>query len=136
RRGLSSRFLNTIDRESALDSAAAMPSLINSEIRMSLESITTSLYSVRCLDSRGRLRTYNRDMPFESVRKAAEADFPTRWGHFRIFGFVGTPMAKAPDPECTAVLFKSTATAEIFALSLHDALCSCPFGAADWHRHR
>ncbi|MGH9617059.1 MAG: GTP cyclohydrolase II [Acidobacteriaceae bacterium] len=29
-------------------------------------------------------------MPFESIRKTAEADFPTRWGHFRIFGFVGT----------------------------------------------
>ncbi|HTJ29595.1 MAG TPA: hypothetical protein VL346_03815, partial [Acidobacteriaceae bacterium] len=28
-------------------------------------------------------------MPFESVEKVAEADFPTRWGHFRIFGFEG-----------------------------------------------
>lgn len=26
-------------------------------------------------------------MPFESVRKVAEADFPTRWGQFRILGF-------------------------------------------------
>jgi GTP cyclohydrolase II len=26
-------------------------------------------------------------MPFESVRKLADADFPTRWGHFRIQGF-------------------------------------------------
>jgi GTP cyclohydrolase II len=24
-----------------------------------------------------------------SVRKLAEADFPTRWGHFRILGFDG-----------------------------------------------
>ena len=29
-------------------------------------------------------------MPFESVRKVADADFPTRWGHFRILGFEGT----------------------------------------------
>jgi GTP cyclohydrolase II len=26
-------------------------------------------------------------MPFEFVRKLADADFPTRWGHFRILGF-------------------------------------------------
>jgi GTP cyclohydrolase II len=28
-------------------------------------------------------------MPFESVRKLADADFPTRWGQFRILGFEG-----------------------------------------------
>jgi GTP cyclohydrolase II len=28
-------------------------------------------------------------MPFESVRKLADADFPTRWGQFRIMGFEG-----------------------------------------------
>ena len=28
-------------------------------------------------------------MPFESVKKIAEADFPTRWGGFRILGFEG-----------------------------------------------
>jgi GTP cyclohydrolase II len=28
-------------------------------------------------------------MPFESVTKMADADFPTRWGHFRILGFEG-----------------------------------------------
>ncbi|MBT9330406.1 GTP cyclohydrolase II [Paracidobacterium acidisoli] len=28
-------------------------------------------------------------MPFESVCKVADADFPTRWGHFRILGFEG-----------------------------------------------
>jgi GTP cyclohydrolase II len=28
-------------------------------------------------------------MGFKSVRKIAEANFPTRWGAFRIFGFVG-----------------------------------------------
>jgi len=28
-------------------------------------------------------------MPFASVTKVADADFPTRWGHFRIMGFEG-----------------------------------------------
>jgi GTP cyclohydrolase II len=32
---------------------------------------------------------YNRPMPFASVRKVADADFPSRWGHFRILGFEG-----------------------------------------------
>ena len=32
-------------------------------------------------------------MGFESVKKIAEADFPTRWGHFRIMGFEGVPPA-------------------------------------------
>ena len=34
-------------------------------------------------------------MPFASVRKLADADFPTRWGHFRILGFEGV----IADPE-------------------------------------
>jgi GTP cyclohydrolase II len=33
--------------------------------------------------------TYNQTMPFASVTKIADADFPTRWGHFRILGFEG-----------------------------------------------
>lgn len=28
-------------------------------------------------------------MPFDSVRKVADADFPTQWAHFRILGFEG-----------------------------------------------
>ena len=28
-------------------------------------------------------------MPYERVHKIADADFPTRWGHFRILGFEG-----------------------------------------------
>jgi GTP cyclohydrolase II len=32
-------------------------------------------------------------MAFASVTKAAEADFPTRWGAFRIFGFQGKTIA-------------------------------------------
>jgi len=38
-------------------------------------------------------------MPFSSVSKVADADFPTRWGHFRILGFEGvleSPRAGSP----------------------------------------
>ena len=35
------------------------------------------------------VETYNRKMAFETVRKVADADLPTRWGHFRILGFEG-----------------------------------------------
>jgi GTP cyclohydrolase II len=35
-------------------------------------------------------------MPFLSVRKMADADFPTRWGHFRILGFEGTVQNPQP----------------------------------------
>ncbi len=35
-------------------------------------------------------------MAFESVKKVAEADFPTRWGRFRILGFEGV----RPDAKC------------------------------------
>src|SRR5947209_16312138 len=35
-------------------------------------------------------------MPFETVRKVADADFPTRWGHFRILGFEG--LIANPEP--------------------------------------
>ena len=40
-------------------------------------------------------------MSFLSVRKLAEADFPTRWGHFRIHGFEG--LVEDPQP-CNANL--------------------------------
>ncbi|MDE3105103.1 MAG: GTP cyclohydrolase II [Acidobacteriota bacterium] len=35
-------------------------------------------------------------MSFTSVRKVADADFPTRWGHFRILGFEG--VVENPQP--------------------------------------
>src|SRR6516164_1757339 len=35
-------------------------------------------------------------MGFESVKKIAEADFPTRWGAFRIMGFEGVLPAARP----------------------------------------
>ena len=36
-------------------------------------------------------------MALEGVKKVAEADFPTRWGAFRIFGFEGTISAQKSD---------------------------------------
>ncbi len=43
-------------------------------------------------------------MPYTSVQKKAEADFPTRWGHFRILGFEGLRADSAPGcpPDPTA----------------------------------
>ena len=40
-------------------------------------------------------------MGLVSVRKIAEADFPTRWGAFRIFGFEG--VLAGPRPDCEPV---------------------------------
>jgi GTP cyclohydrolase II len=37
-------------------------------------------------------------MAFESVKKVAEAEFPTRWGAFRILGFEGTTAAESGKP--------------------------------------
>ena len=44
-------------------------------------------------------------MPFVSVRQLADADFPTRWGHFRILGFEGLtePRDLNTDPNSRAV---------------------------------
>jgi GTP cyclohydrolase II len=36
-------------------------------------------------------------MPFVSVTKVADADFPTRWGHFRILGFEGLTQPGEPN---------------------------------------
>ena len=41
-------------------------------------------------------------MPLESVQKVAEADFPSRWGRFRILGFEGALSAPRPCDEATA----------------------------------
>lgn len=35
-------------------------------------------------------------MPLESIQQVANADFPTRWGHFRILGFEGQVIAGEP----------------------------------------
>lgn len=41
-------------------------------------------------------------MGFESVKKIAEADFPTRWGAFRILGFEGRIAAARPRGDASA----------------------------------
>jgi len=41
-------------------------------------------------------------MAFKSVKKVAEADFPTRWGAFRILGFEGRPAEAGSPGEATA----------------------------------
>ena len=46
-------------------------------------------------------KTYNQKMPFTSVKQVADADFPTRWGHFRILGFEGTLDNSAPCNDAT-----------------------------------
>jgi GTP cyclohydrolase II len=43
-------------------------------------------------------------MGFENVKKIAEADFPTRWGDFRIIGFEGLPAAQAGEAETLVAL--------------------------------
>ncbi len=41
-------------------------------------------------------------MPLESVKKVADADLPTRWGHFRILGFEGVRIDPEPCEPGTA----------------------------------
>ncbi len=38
-------------------------------------------------------------MPFTTVTRVADADFPTRWGHFRILGFEGVQEGLAGEPD-------------------------------------
>jgi GTP cyclohydrolase II len=52
--------------------------------------------SSRRADHAQKPQTYNQDMPFEYVRKVADADFPTRWGSFRILGFEGVLIDAPP----------------------------------------
>lgn len=65
-------------------------------------------------------------MPFASVRKAAEADFPTRWGHFRIFGFVGTRAGEAPEPGCETNSYQNEQQEEMVALVMGDVSSAPP----------
>lgn len=65
-------------------------------------------------------------MPFEQVRKVADADFPTRWGHFRIFGFVGQRNTDAPEPDCGTGSLQNAATEEMVALVMGDVSITPP----------
>jgi GTP cyclohydrolase II len=57
-------------------------------------------------------------MAFESVKKVAEADFPTRWGTFRIFGFEGH--LPAPRPDCEPASQAGSTVEGLVALVMGD----------------
>lgn len=59
-------------------------------------------------------------MAFENVRQIAEADFPTRWGQFRIHGFVGTRAYSNPDPGTESASLQTRSTEEMVALVMGD----------------
>ena len=57
-------------------------------------------------------------MPYETVRKLADADFPTRWGHFRIQGFEG--IVADPEPCNDAIPAPSRRVESAVALVMGD----------------
>jgi GTP cyclohydrolase II len=57
-------------------------------------------------------------MAFESVKKVAEADFPTRWGAFRIFGFEGH--LASPRPDCEPASQAGSSVEGLVALVMGD----------------
>jgi GTP cyclohydrolase II len=63
-------------------------------------------------------------MPLESVRKVADADFPTRWGQFRILGFEGTVIGPEPCQEGTTT--PSVKTEGAVALVMGDVYSGAP----------
>jgi GTP cyclohydrolase II len=63
-------------------------------------------------------------MPFASVKKVAEADFPTRWGHFRILGFEG--IVENPAPCNDNVPVPAVRTESAIALVLGDIYSAPP----------
>lgn len=65
-----------------------------------------------------QVETYNQTMPFASVTKVADADFPTRWGHFRILGFEG--VVTNPQPCNEAIPAPTTRTEAAVALVMGD----------------
>jgi GTP cyclohydrolase II len=86
------------------------------------ESSTLSAYSGRrrsgqparkahILCARMRPSIIKEDMAIASVHKVADADFPTRWGHFRILGFEGAYTAPAAGAGCGVPQEKEEAVA-------------------------
>jgi GTP cyclohydrolase II len=63
-------------------------------------------------------------MPFESVRKLADADFPTRWGQFRIMGFEG--ILTSPEPCNDAVPAPAKRVESAIALVMGDIHAAPP----------
>jgi len=63
-------------------------------------------------------------MPFESVRKVADADFPTRWGQFRILGYEGILLDAKPC--CEKALPPFAEKEEMVALVMGDIYSAPP----------
>jgi GTP cyclohydrolase II len=59
-------------------------------------------------------------MAFLSVRKIAEADFPSRWGHFRIHGFTGLWDGGPGNAGCDESLTRQRSLEEMVALVMGD----------------
>jgi GTP cyclohydrolase II len=131
--GNSSKSRNVFDRASELDTAAATPSSTSSVIKISdvVTGFTPLLYraGLHGLDSTPRNRRIwspsvhstlriIRIMPFTSLRQLADADFPTRWGHFRILGFEG--VVENPTPCNAALPPPTTRTESAVALIMGD----------------
>lgn len=64
------------------------------------------------------MQPYNQTMPFSSVNKIADADFPTRWGRFRILGFEG--ILASPQPCNEALPAPASRTESAVALVMGD----------------
>jgi GTP cyclohydrolase II len=59
-------------------------------------------------------------MPLVDVKKVADADFPTRWGHFRILGFEGTRLDPEPcSPETVPVHRKTEGAVALVMGDIH-----------------
>ncbi len=63
-------------------------------------------------------------MPFLSVNKVAEADFPTRWGAFRIMGFEG--VLPSPRPCCENAAAAGKRVEGLVALVMGDIHSAAP----------
>jgi hypothetical protein len=65
-------------------------------------------------------------MKYSNVRKVADADFPTRWGHFRILGFEGVTAPRTADgkPSPTLKRIDSNSTSSAINLSLESLCCT------------
>jgi GTP cyclohydrolase II len=63
-------------------------------------------------------------MPLDSVRKVADASFPTRWGAFRILGFEGTFIG--PEPCHEGTIGPSVKTEGAIALVMGDVTSGSP----------
>lgn len=65
-------------------------------------------------------------MALESVKKVAEADFPTRWGAFRILGFEGTTPAASGSPAQSGKAAQSGKVEGLVALVMGDIHAAPP----------